>query len=99
MMIEIATSMIPKLIGAFKDLLEDPDTYKKAESFRKIFEQLTGREIKQSVFLEFLEEATQGEAYTGEWELLDEETQTRRMRWAGGWVLHIKGSNPIFIPD
>ncbi len=97
--IEIAVTMIPELIKKFKELLEDPDTYARMDALRQLVEKLTGKELSKLAFVEFLEGATQGEAYTGKWELLDEETQTRRMRWPGGWVLHIQGANPIFIPD
>ena len=102
MFADIAVSAIPKLIGAFKDLLEDPDTYKKAESLRKLFEQLTGREIDQSAFLAFLEEATQGEPYSGKWEPIDPddpENSGRRLRVNGGYYYDIGRGNLAFNKD
>ena len=77
-------------------LAEDPHTYKKLDAIRQFVEEVTGTSISPSGFLTFMEEATQGEPFTGEWEELEEFyaladpgkviIQTQRLRTESGWI-------------
>ena len=97
-MFAVGASALKELVGILADLIEDPDTYKKIEGVRQLLCKLTGKEIDKNALVALLEETTQGEPYTGEWEDID--GVSRRLRVAGGYIYEVgSSSNPIFVPD
>lgn len=91
---------LKELIGILADVVEDPDTYKKIEGVRKLLCELTGKEIDSNGLIALLEETTQGEAYTGEWEKMAIDDEARRLRVAGGYIYEVRStSNAIFVSD
>ena len=93
----IAMSMLPELIKIVESVVKDPDTYKKLEAIRQFLCKVTGKEIPTNAVAEFLEVATQGEPFTGEWEPL--QTSGHRMRVAGGYLYDIGRGNAVFVAD
>ena len=99
-MIQIAAAMIPEVVKMLRDLIADPDTYRKIEGVRLLLEKLTGNEIDKNGLVTLLEGVTQGEPYTGKWELIEDGTGTcRRLRVDGGWLYDIGRGNGVFIQD
>lgn len=103
-MIQFATlgaSAVKELIGLLGNAIEDPDTYKKLEGFRQLLCKVTGKEIDKNGFVALLEGVTQGEAYTGKWEICDPggDDPARRMRVEGGYIFDIGRGNPILVED
>ena len=95
--ISLAGALAKELIGLLGSVIESPDTYKRIDGLRQIVEKVTGKQIDQAGFLTFLEETTQGAAYTGEWEQIND--STRRLRVEGGYIFDIGRANPIFVRD
>jgi hypothetical protein len=99
-MLNVAASLLPELLKAFKDVLEDPETYKKIEGLRQILEKLTGKEIDQNDLVGLLEGVTQGAPFTGEWEEpTSDDATVRRVRVDGGWIYDIGRGNGILVAD
>jgi hypothetical protein len=96
-MIEVAITVLPELIKALTNVVEDPDTYKKLEGVRQILSKLTGKEIDENGLVKLLEGVTQGDPYTGEWEEIGGET--RRLRVEGGWIYDIGRGNAVVVRD
>jgi hypothetical protein len=96
-MIQVAASMVPELLKLFKEVLEDPDTYKKIEGLRQVLEKLTGQEIDKNGLVELLEGVTQGAPFTGEWE--GAQPGVRRVRVDGGYIYDIGRGNGVFVSD
>jgi hypothetical protein len=93
---------VKELASVLADVVEDPDTYKKLDALRQFIEKVTGKEIEPNAFVALLETTTQGEPYTGKWEHIDCSSvrgDSRRLRVAGGYLYHVVGSNPVFVPD
>lgn len=102
MQFALGASAIKEAVGLLADVVEDPDTYKRIDGLRSFIAKVTGVEIDQNGFVALLEGVTQGEVYTGKWEVLDEESGARRMRWRDnpGWIFQAgHGTNPIFVSD
>jgi len=102
MQFAIGASLAKELVGLMGSLIESPDTYKRLDGLRSIVEKVTGKAIDKAKFLEFLEVATQGEAYTGKWEKLplDDDRDTGwRLRVEDGYIYDIGRGNPIFVRD
>lgn len=100
----IGVSALKELAEVLGDAIEDPDTYKKIEGLRQFLGKLTGKEIDKNGLVALLEETTQGEPYTGQWEYLGknsahENCDTRRLRVAGAWIYDIGRGNPILVHD
>ncbi len=88
-------SALKELIGILADVVQDPETYKKIEGVRQLLCKLTGKEIDKNALVALLEETTQGEPYTGDWEDID--GGSRRLRVAGGYIYEVQAV-PIFVP-
>jgi len=87
-----------ELVKALAGAVEDPNNYKRLDALRAFVSKVTGKEINKAAFLTFMEETTQGEAYTGVWEQIGEDG-TRRLRVEGGWIFDVGHGNPIHVAD
>ena len=102
--IAAAATIAPAIAQMAKILtgaIEDGDNYKRLDAVRGFVEKVTGKEIPKGAFIAFLEEATQGEPYTGKWVLLDPEFPEagQRLRVEAGWIYDIGRGNPLFVKD
>lgn len=87
-----------ELLGLLKDVIDDPDTYKKLDGLRQLIEKITGKKIEKAGLVALLEENVCGEPFTGEWQGLAGDA--KRMRFEGGWVVQVEpGTNPLWVPD
>ena len=106
-MIQFASvaAILPELVGILSDVVNSPETYEKLEGIRQLLCNLTGKEIDKAGLVALLEEVTQGEAYTGKWEVCDpneggvDYVFTRRLRVAGGWIYDVGRGDPILVHD
>jgi len=89
--------VLKELVGLVGDILEDPDTYKKVEGLRQFLCKITGKEIDQNGLVALLELSTQGEPYTGKWEVIDNDSC--RLRVAGGYLYSVNETRPVFVSD
>ena len=89
-----AVGLVTKVLH---DTVESPDTYKRLDGLRAFVSKVTGKEVDKAGFLALLEQATQGDPYTGEWEQINDDT--RRLRVEGGWIFDIGRGNPIHVRD
>jgi len=109
MQFAMGASAIKELAGLLVSALEDPDTYKRIEGLRVMLSKIVGHEIDKAGFVELLEQVTQGDAYTGKWELLDKHDpqycdgghrdHTRRLRVDGAWIYDIGRGNGLVVHD
>jgi len=107
MQFAIGASLAKELVGILGSVIESPDTYKRLDGLRSLIEKVTGKTIDKAGFLAFMEETTQGEAYTGQWETIapvgsrlevDEEAG-RRLRVDGAWIYDIGRGNGLVVHD
>ena len=111
--VAVGVSALKELVGIVTDLVESKETYDRLEGLRTLLCKLTGKDVPKAGLIALLEEATQGEAYSGVWERVGpkptptgneeqdavDDCRGRRLRVDGGWIYDIGRGNGIFVPD